>query len=237
MRVIPALDLRDGACVQLVGGAYDAERVRLEDPAAAAAAWSARGFRALHLVDLDAATGRGSNRALVGRLLAAHAVEAQVGGGIREIEDVEAVLASGATRVVIGTRAIEDPEWLARAAGRFPGRLMVAADVRGGEVVTRGWSRGTGLDPFAVLDTLDPLPLAAVLVTVVDREGRVAGTDLDLLAALAARARAPLHAAGGIASLDDLRRLRDRGISAAILGMALYTGALDAAAVIEEFPS
>jgi phosphoribosylformimino-5-aminoimidazole carboxamide ribotide isomerase len=237
VRVIPALDLREGACVQLVGGSYQAERVRLGNPAAVAEDLRASGFGTLHLVDLDAATGRGSNRDLVCGLLARNAVESQVGGGVRTIEDIGILTAAGAARVIVGTRAIEDPEWLAAAAARYPGILMVAADIKGGAVVTRGWSHSTGLDPISLLDAIRDLPLAGVLVTAVDREGRLDGTDPDRMRAMAARAQVPVHAAGGITSLEDLRALRDAGASAAVVGMALYSGVLDPAAVRKEFPT
>jgi phosphoribosylformimino-5-aminoimidazole carboxamide ribotide isomerase len=235
MRVIPALDLREGACVQLVGGSYEAERVRLSDPVAVAEDLRARGFGALHLVDLDAATRRGSNRDMVYRLLSRKGVESQVGGGVRTLEDIGILTAAGASRVIVGTRAIEDPEWLAAAAARYPETLILATDFKSGTVVTRGWSHATGLDPIALLEAIGDLPLAGVLVTAVDREGRLGGTDLDRVRAIAARVRLPIHAAGGIASLEDLRAIRDAGASAAVVGMALYTGVLDPAAVRKEF--
>ena len=231
MIVIPAIDLREGACVQLVGGSYEDERVRLADPLAVAARWSALGFRRLHVVDLDAATGRGDQRALVRRLIEGSGLEVQAGGGVRDERAIEELLAAGAAAVIVGTRAIRDPEWLAVAAGRFPGKLLVAADARGGEIVVEGWARGAGVDLLERLRALDPLPLAGVLVTVVDREGRVEGTDLELLGAAIAATRHPVHAAGGIAGADEIERLERLGAHAVVLGMGLYTGALDAGAL------
>jgi len=233
---MPAIDLREGACVQLVGGAYERERVRLPDPVAVAHRWRDCGFRALHVVDLDAATGRGGNAAAIAALLSAGG-EVQVGGGVRDEATIARWLDAGAARVVIGTRAIEDPAWLAEAATRFPGRLVVALDERGGQVATHGWTRAhaEGADERAA--ALASLPLAAVLVTAVDREGRLAGPDLDLVERVSSRVPHPVHASGGIASLEDLRAVGSRGAAAAVLGMALYTGALDARAVAEEFGS
>jgi phosphoribosylformimino-5-aminoimidazole carboxamide ribotide isomerase len=141
MIVIPAVDLREGACVQLVGGEYDAERVRLEDPLAVAQGWARLGFTRLHVVDLDAATGRGSNAELVREIMRDCGMVVQVGGGVRDEERVERLLDDGASAVVVGTRAIEDPDWLAEMAERYPGELIVAADVRDRRVVTRGWAR------------------------------------------------------------------------------------------------
>lgn len=235
MIAIPALDLREGACVQLVGGDYAREAVRLADPLAVAADFAAAGFAHLHVVDLDAATGRGSNRAVVEALLAADGASIQCGGGARDDAALDALLAAGAARVVVGTRALEDPAWLRAAAARAPGRLVVAVDVRGRDVATRGWQGALARPPGEVLASLEALPLAGVLVTAVHREGRLEGPDLALVETVAAATRHPVQAAGGIASPADLRALADRGAAAAVLGMAIYTGALDPRAVAEEF--
>ncbi len=236
MLVMPAVDLRDGACVQLVGGDYAREAVRLPDAAAAAAHWVALGFHALHVVDLDAATGRGEQQALVAQVLATPGLEqSQAGGGVRDDARVEATFAAGATRVVVGTRALEEPAWLARLAHAHPGRIVVAADVRDGRVVTRGWS---GTLPGTLEDTLASLaalPLAAVLVTAVHREGRMSGPDLPLLEHVVRTTRHPVQASGGIATLDDLAALERLGVSAVVLGMSLYTGALDARQLAQEY--
>ena len=235
MIAIPAVDLREGACVQLVGGAYDAERIRLEHPLEAARSWARAGFGTLHVVDLDAATGRGSNEPIVRALAAEPGLTVQVGGGLRTTEAVERLLCGGAARVVIGTRAVEDPDWLEEVATRFPGRLVVAADVREDQVVTRGWAHDSALNVYDVVDALGGLPLAAILVTAVHREGRLEGPDLALLERVAARAMVPVQASGGITTTGDLRALQRCGIAAAIIGMALYTGALDGRATAEEF--
>jgi phosphoribosylformimino-5-aminoimidazole carboxamide ribotide isomerase len=233
MIVIPAIDLREGACVQLVGGDYARERLRLPDPLQVARTFRTLGFRTLHVVDLDAATGRGANRAHVARKLAEVDAEFQVGGGVRDERAVDALLASGAARVVVGTRAIDDPAWLARIATAHPGAVLLAADVRGRDVVVDGWTRPAG----ALLDRLagwEALPLAGLLVTAVEREGRLGGPDLELFAALAERTRHPLHAAGGIGARADLDRLLALGCHAAVLGTSLYMGALDPRALAEE---
>lgn len=234
MIAIPAIDLRGGACVQLVGGRYDRERVRLADPAAAADRFLAAGLTTLHVVDLDAATGRGENRAAVTALLARPAA-VQVGGGVRADADAAAWLAAGAARVVLGTRALEEPVWAEAVAARHPGRCVVAVDVRGRRAVTRGWTRrlAEGLD--ALLARLAPLPLAALLVTAVHREGRLAGPDLALVGEVVAARTHPVLAAGGIAAMRDLDALARLGAAGAVLGMALYTGALDPRAVAKEY--
>ncbi|MGO9829391.1 MAG: HisA/HisF-related TIM barrel protein [Myxococcaceae bacterium] len=237
MRVFPALDLRQGSCVQLVGGSLEAERLRLPNPVEVARRWLALGFRVLHVVDLDAATGQGSNAPVVEEVLRElPGAEVQVGGGVREEDDIRHWLAAGAERVVLGTRAVLDRDWLERMAFSFPRRLVVAADARGRQVVTHGWSRTLDQDVGALVASLEVLPLAAVLVTAVHREGHMQGTDFTLLQELVGSTRHPLQASGGIASFEEIRQLANAGVSAAILGMALYTGALDAAALAQEFP-
>jgi phosphoribosylformimino-5-aminoimidazole carboxamide ribotide isomerase len=236
MIVMPAIDLREGACVQLVGGRYDDERVRLQDPVEVARGWRDDGLSRLHVVDLDAATGRGSNAAVIRALLAEPGLMLQVGGGVRDTGAIEALVAAGAARVVVGTRAIEDPAWLAAAAAAFPRRLVVAADVRGRRITTHGWARDGGPEVSEYVASLASLPLAGVLVTAVHREGALGGADLELMRGLAATTHLELQASGGITSLDDLRELAAAGVAAAVLGMALYTGAVTAAHIVEAFP-
>jgi phosphoribosylformimino-5-aminoimidazole carboxamide ribotide isomerase len=233
--VMPAVDLRDGACVQLVGGSYDQERVRLPDPVSVARRWRQRGFKHLHVVDLDAATGRGSNDGIVTELLSAGDADVQVGGGVRSADRLETLFALGARRVVTGTRALEEPDWLAAIAERRPGGVVAAVDVRGRSAVVRGWADRLDDDLFDVLRRLAALPLAAILVTAVEAEGRLRGPDLALIDDVSADVELPLIASGGIASIDDLYALRDRGVWAVVVGMALYTGTLDPDRVAKEF--
>lgn len=235
MIAIPAVDIREGACVQLVGGSYDAERIRIPDPAGVARAWTDAGFTRLHVVDLDAATGRGSNEAIVRDLIGLSDMLVQVGGGVRSADAIERLLADGAEYVVVGTRAIEEPEWLNGIATQFPGEVIVAADVRERRVVTHGWEKLQRRDILEVIDELNDSPLAAVLVTAVHKEGQMRGTDLFLMEDVAERSECPVLASGGITTMNDLRALADRGIAGAVIGMALYTGALDPRAVAGEF--
>ncbi|HEX2778400.1 MAG TPA: 1-(5-phosphoribosyl)-5-[(5-phosphoribosylamino)methylideneamino] imidazole-4-carboxamide isomerase [Gemmatimonadaceae bacterium] len=235
MIAIPAVDIRDGACVQLVGGSYAAERVRLPNPGGVARSWADAGFTRLHVVDLDAATGRGSNERIVRDLLTMNDVGIQVGGGVRSEEAIERLLSDGADYVVLGTRAIEEPDWLHEMASVFPGELVVAADVRDRKVVTHGWQKQHHRDVLDVIDELNESPLAGVLVTAVHMEGQMRGTDLFLMEDVAERSEAPVLASGGITTMNDLRSLADRGIAGAVIGMALYTGALDPRAVASEF--
>ena len=235
MIAIPAIDLREGACVQLVGGEYADERVRLADPVAVARDWVRHGFRRLHVVDLDAATERGSNREVVSDLLRDTSAVLQVGGGVRSETQIEELLASGASAVVVGTRALEDSDWLTRVATTYPNEILVAADVRDRRVVTHGWARTLPREIIDVTEELSTLPLAGLLVTAVHREGSMQGADLFLMEDVVDAASFPVFASGGIASTADLRALADRGVAAAIIGMALYTGALDPWQTAEEF--
>jgi len=235
MIAIPVLDLRGGACVQLAAGSYDQELFRIPDPVGVAAAWRQYGFRHLHVVDLDAVAGRGNNAAEIQGILAATDVEVQVGGGIRSRELIQQTLLDGAQRVIIGTRALEDPDWLVEMSGLFPGSIVVAADVRDRKILYHGWTR---THPKLVLDLvadLNGLPLAGMLVTAVHREEAMRGTDLPLMEDVAEAADFPVFASGGLGSLGDLRALADRGVAAAVIGVALYSGAMDPWVVAEEF--
>jgi phosphoribosylformimino-5-aminoimidazole carboxamide ribotide isomerase len=236
MRVFPAIDLRGGACVQWVGGAPEAEKIRLPDPIEVASRWKAAGFKVLHLVYLDAALGTGSNAAVIAAILKGSGLEAEVGGGVRDAESIERLLDLGAHRVIVGTRALEDPRWLEEMAFQFPDKLMLGADARGRQVVSRGWTRTLSQDVGALVAGVDPLPLAGILVTAVHVEGQEGGTDLALMSELVETTRHPLIASGGIASMVELRQLADAGVAAAVLGMSLYTGKVDAAAAAKEFP-
>lgn len=235
MMVIPAVDLREGRCVQLVGGSYDREAIRFDDPVDVATRWQRSGFPALHVVDLDAATGRGSNREVIRRILESSECETQVGGGVRKTKDVDELLLAGANRVITGTRGLEDPTWLASVADANPGQVVVAVDIRDRTIVTRGWTGAYERDFRDVVPELSSLPLAGLLVTAVHREGLMEGTDLPLMREVMDHSTLPIQAAGGVGTIDDLRALRDLGVAAVIVGMALYTGALDPGAIIEEF--
>ena len=222
--------------MQWVGGEPDAEKIHLPDPVDVAKRFKAAGFRVLHVVDLDAALGTGSNTQAVAAILKAVGLESEVGGGVRDADAIQRLLDLGASRVIVGTRALEDPQWLEEMAFKFPGRLVLAADTRGRQVVTRGWTRALTQDVGALIAGVDPLPLAAVQVTAVHVEGREGGTDLALMSELVETTGHPLQASGGIASMEELRKLASVGVAAAILGMALYTGKLDAIAAAKEFP-
>ena len=235
MIAIPALDLRGGACVQLAAGSYDQELIRIPDPVGVAVAWRQYGFRHLHVVDLDAVAARGNNANEIQAILGATDVEVQVGGGIRSRELIQRSLDDGAQRVIIGTRALEEPDWLAEMTSLFPGFIIVAADVRDRKILSHGWTRTQPRLVLDLVEDLNGLPLAGVLVTAVHREEAMRGTDLPLMEDVADAAEFPVFASGGLGSINDLRALADRGVAAAVIGMALYTGAMDPWVVAGEF--
>jgi phosphoribosylformimino-5-aminoimidazole carboxamide ribotide isomerase len=232
---IPALYLRDGTCVQPGSGPGSPDRLRLGDPSAAARAWAHAGFRRLHLVDLDAESNSGANTGLIEDLIRDCAVDVQVEGGVRSAEQVQGFFDAGATSVIVGDRAFEEPEWLANLADLFPGTIVVSTAVRERRVATRGWVRTLPLDIFDVVDDLNGLRLGGLLVTQAVTDDGTASLDLALLEDVASASEFPVLAAYGAATMNDLRALEHRGIAGAIIDIALYTGELDPRAVSSEF--
>lgn len=235
MIALPAVDIRDGCCVQLVGGEYERERVRLDNPVAIALSWGRLGFKHLHVVDLDAALGKGSNHEVVADILRAWQGDVQVGGGVRSAKRIEELLELGASRVIVGTQAVDDSAWLTQMCQLFPDLLVVAADARERKIVTRGWTTDTAIDVIDFARRLDDEPLAGLMVTAVHREGRLEGTDIGLMSSVVCASRHRVQASGGVADVRDLRDLAACGVSATVIGMAVYTGAIDPRATAEEF--
>ena len=227
MIITPAIDLREGRCVQLVGGSYDNERISLDDPIRVASGWEEKGFSTLHIIDLDAAMSVGSNHGVIDRIIAATSGEVQVGGGLRSADSIARVFDSGAKRVILGTRAIEDRHWLREMSERYPSRLIVALDIRNRAIQLRGWRESAFVTIERQLEILNSLPLSAVLVTAVHKEGAMQGTDLQLMREIVSASSNPVQAAGGITTTDDIDDLAQLGVDRAVVGMALYTGELD----------
>jgi len=224
--LLPAVDVAGGRAVRLVQGEAGSE-TSYGSPLQAALDWQAGGAEWIHLVDLDAAFGRGSNDELLAEVVGALDVQVEMSGGIRDDASLERALASGAARVNIGTAALEDPAWTASAIERFGEAVAVGLDVRGTTLAARGWTREGG-DLWEVLARLDAAGCARYVVTDVTKDGTLRGPNLDLLREVCARTDAPVVASGGISSLDDLAALRELvplGLEAAIVGKALYAGA------------
>lgn len=233
MIVSPAVDVRNGRCVQLVGGDPEREAVTLEDPVATAKQWRTQGFSTLHLVDLDAALGDGENSDVIERILAEAPGDAQVGGGIRSAADIERWLERGAQRVIVGTTAVEDPEWAARQAHAAPDRIIVAADVRDGRVLRRGWKETSDWLVHDFLEVLATAPFAGVLITDVSREGQLDGIDEPWIRSVVEAHPLRLWMSGGVSTGADVRTLADIGVHGVVIGMALYTGQIDATQVAD----
>ena len=224
--LLPAVDVADGQAVRLVQGRAGSETA-YGAPLDAALAWQRDGAEWIHLVDLDAAFGRGSNAALLAEVVAAVDVKVEMSGGIRDDESLEAALATGCTRVNIGTAALEDPDWCASAIARFGDRVAVGLDVRGSTLAARGWTRDGG-DLWEVLARLDGQGCSRYVVTDVTKDGTLRGPNLDLLREVCAATDAPVVASGGVSSLQDLvalAGLAPLGVEGAIVGKALYAGA------------
>lgn len=226
LTVLPAVDVAAGQAVRLVQGAAGTE-TRYGDPLAAAQTWQRQGAEWIHLVDLDAAFGRGDNRELIASVVGGLQVAVELSGGIRDDASLDAALGTGAARVNVGTAALEDPEWVARAIDRVGERLAVGLDVRGHTLAARGWTREGG-ELFDVLARLDAAGCARYVVTDVRRDGTLTGPNLDLLRAVCAATDRPVVASGGVSSLADLRALADLeplGVEGVVVGKALYAGA------------
>jgi phosphoribosylanthranilate isomerase len=224
--LLPAVDVADGQAVRLVQGRAGTETA-YGPPREAALAFQSDGAQWIHLVDLDAAFGRGSNAALIADVVGALDIDVELSGGIRDDQSLQAALATGCTRVNIGTAALEDPDWCASAIARYGDRVAVGLDVRGSTLAARGWTRDGG-DLWAVLERLDSQGCARYVVTDVTKDGTLRGPNLELLQQVCARTDAPVVASGGVSSLDDLvalAGLAGAGVEGAIVGKALYAGA------------
>jgi len=225
LTLLPAVDVQNGRAVQLTQGVAGSEKV-FGDPLAAAQRWQQAGAEWLHLVDLDAAFGRGSNAEVIAAITAELSLNVELSGGIRDDASLERALATGCRRVNIGTAALENPQWCERIIGEHGDRIGIAIDVKGTKLAARGWVREGG-DWAEAVDRLSAAGCATFVVTDVQSDGMLTGPNLPLLRAVAARTDAEVIASGGIAQLDDLRALRELvplGITGAIIGTALYVG-------------
>jgi phosphoribosylanthranilate isomerase len=224
--LLPAVDVARGQAVRLVQGEAGSETT-YGDPLEAALAWQAAGAEWIHLVDLDAAFGRGSNRALLARVVAEVAVKVEMSGGIRDDESLKAAMATGCARVNLGTAALENPDWTRKAIAQYGDRVAVGLDVRGTTLAARGWTREGG-DLWEALARLDADGCARYVVTDVTKDGTLRGPNLELLREVCARTSRPVVASGGISTKKDLKALRKLvplGVEGAIVGKALYAGA------------
>ena len=226
LELLPAVDVASGQAVRLVQGAAGSE-TSYGDPLEAALAWQRAGASWIHLVDLDAAFGRGSNAELLAAVVGALDVDVEMSGGIRDDASLERALSTGCRRVNIGTAALENPSWVASAIARYGDQIAVGLDVRGTTLAARGWTEDGG-ELYQTLERLDAEGCARYVVTDVHRDGTLTGPNVGLLRDVCAATKAPVVASGGVSSLDDLRTLASLvpiGVEGAIVGKALYAGA------------
>jgi len=227
VEVWPAIDLRGGKCVRLRQGDYQRETVFAEDPSAMARHWVAQGARRLHLVDLDGAReGRPANADAVAAIAAAVDVPCELGGGIRSEETIAELLELGLARLVIGTLAIREPDWFRRMCRRFPGRLALGVDARGGRVATDGWLETSDLAALDLARSLADEPLAAINYTDIAADGMMTGPNIAAMADMQSAVDVPVIASGGISTAEDVARLAEIPMAGCIIGRALYERAL-----------
>ncbi|MFY9271375.1 MAG: 1-(5-phosphoribosyl)-5-[(5-phosphoribosylamino)methylideneamino]imidazole-4-carboxamide isomerase [Candidatus Manganitrophaceae bacterium] len=228
MILIPAIDIKEGRCVRLIQGAMDSETVYSEDPAAMARQWAEQGAERLHLVDLDGAVaGTAVHYDLIERIIKAVQIPVQVGGGIRDLERVERYLSAGAAAVILGTAALQNEPLVKEATRRFPRRIIAGIDSKKGEVAVRGWTEVHPESVGALALRMQDAGVAALILTDIEKDGMLAGPNLDLFREVGMQVEIPIIASGGVTTLSQIRQLADiPGVEGAIVGKALYTGAL-----------
>lgn len=235
MKVIPALDIKDGNCVQLVGGRPGTEQVKISDVLGVARKWQDSGAEMVHIIDLDSALGTGNNESLIEKIAADLSIPVQVGGGIRTKEQVERFFDIGCERVIVGTRAIKDRNFVKDISADYPDGIVVALDSAANEVLIEGWQQGSGRDILDAAKDLSDLPIFGFLYTNVEVEGRLQGLNLVPIKALIESTSKPLIISGGITDMGDLDSLCRMGVHSAVIGMAIYTGHIDLSKAVREF--
>jgi len=228
MEIIPAVDIRGGRCVRLYQGDFQRETVFGDDPVAVARSWQEAGAARLHVVDLDGAReGRPANAQVIRRLIQAVSIPVQVGGGLRDRQSIDSYLEAGAHRVVLGTAAVKDPALLAEAIAEHGERIVVGVDARVGMVAIEGWQEETSLAAAELMGELAAKGVPRFIYTDALRDGTLQGPDFAALEAVLARVGVPVIYAGGVSTIADLERLASLALEGAIIGQALYTGAVD----------
>jgi phosphoribosylformimino-5-aminoimidazole carboxamide ribotide isomerase len=222
--VIPAIDILGGRCVRLWQGDFQQSTTYSDDPASLSIDFERAGAQRVHVVDLDAARTSGDNRAVIEALIAKSSLSVQVAGGIRSEEQVAAWLAAGATAVVMGTAAVREPSLLADCAEKHAGQVLAALDIRNGKPAVSGWVEIETMDVADLIARWNELPLAGVILTSTERDGTLAGPDLETLTRVRALSRLPIQYSGGVSSLEDVRLVREADAAAVILGRSLYEG-------------
>ena len=231
MIIYPAIDIRGGRCVRLTEGRFDAETVFADDPAEMALKWAGMGAEFLHLVDLDGAlAGEGKNVPVIERILQSVNIPVQLGGGIRNLETIEKLLALGVTRLILGSAAVKNPQLVEEACKKYPGHIAVGIDAKNGEVAIEGWGKGSGVAATELAKQMAAYGVETIIYTDISRDGMLSGVNVEATAALARACGVPIIASGGVASIEDIRRVKvveADGVQGCIIGKAIYTGAVD----------
>lgn len=224
MILLPAIDMKDGRCVRLQQGDFARQTIYAEDPLEMARQWAGQGAQWLHLVDLDGAKdgARSVNSPIVERIVAELGLPVQLGGGVRDEATIRHWLDVGVQRLVVGTKAVREPDWFESMARAFPDRLVLGLDAKGGRVATDGWLNVSEVDAIGLAKTFESLPLAGIVYTDIARDGMLTGPNFVLTERLAREVRLPVVASGGVSSLDDLKRLNTMPVWGTIIGKALY---------------
>lgn len=224
MLIIPSIDIQNSKCVKLVQGKEGSEQVVLENPLEVAKLWERQGAKWLHIIDLDATFGKGNNTEIIKEIISKVKIPVEVGGGIRSEEIASEIINAGAKRIIIGTKAITDPNFIAKLSKRFgKDKIMIALDSKERKVVIKGWKESTGLDPIDTAKKLSKY-CGSFLFTSVELEGLMAGLDFDFIKQFIKSIKLPIIISGGVGKLEDIKRLKKLGAAGVIIGMAFYKG-------------
>ena len=236
MIIYPAIDIRGGRCVRLTEGRFDAETVFADDPAEMALKWAGLGAEFLHIVDLDGAlAGEGKNVSVIERILQSVSIPVQLGGGIRNLETIEKLLSLGVSRLTLGSAAVKNPQLVEEACKKYPGHIAVGIDAKNGDVAIEGWGKGSGVAATELAKKMAAYGVETIIYTDISRDGMLSGVNVEATAALARACGVPIIASGGVASLEDIRRVKaveSDGVQGCIIGKAIYTGAVDLKAAL-----
>ncbi|MCL2296593.1 MAG: 1-(5-phosphoribosyl)-5-[(5-phosphoribosylamino)methylideneamino] imidazole-4-carboxamide isomerase [Methanomassiliicoccaceae archaeon] len=223
MMVIPAVDVLDHKVVQLVGGELGSQKIILPDPFRTAMSWVEKGAPYLHLVDLDGAFGKGNNLQIFKKIIKECGVPVEIGGGIRSTKSVDDLISAGAERVIVGTKAIKEPDWLSMIADKHPGKIMAGMDTKNGSLVVNGWQGSYDVSVESMFDTIREMPLGGVLNTNVSVEGQMGGIDADQCRNFISKCPHRVISSGGVTAESDCKTLSRLGAEGAVVGLALYT--------------
>lgn len=227
MIIFPAIDIINGKCVRLKQGQYDKITIFSDDPVQMAIQFRNAGAKYLHVVDLDGARGDGSNREIIRNIVQAVDIPVQTGGGIRTMADIDEVLGFGVSRVIIGTSAVRDPEFVTEAVKKYGDRIVVGIDARDGYVAIEGWEKTSGYKALDFASKMESLGVKTIVYTDINTDGMLAGPNLFAMEEMVKRVKMDVIASGGVSSLKDILKLKETGVAGVIVGKAIYTGDVD----------